>query len=168
MLCVVVGKDEGQCTLEAWAALRGPLPCWTGVSWSSWESGFEVALGVPMLTLFSVSSAVRGRGQRTAETPSNPKVTQLGKSHQWGGNHPDAEITPHGLPGRARMSRHRWGIIGLIWKRQGGFSDRPPCFPPHPPAPHNMFPWQRMVKNLEKELALLKQELAIHDSLVRG
>ncbi|XP_026634909.1 kinesin-like protein KIF9 [Microtus ochrogaster] len=27
------------------------------------------------------------------------------------------------------------------------------------------FPWQRMVKNLEKELALLKQELAIHDSL---
>lgn len=25
-----------------------------------------------------------------------------------------------------------------------------------------------MVKNLEKELALLKQELAIHDSLVRG
>ncbi|CAO2633441.1 Kinesin-like protein KIF9 [Lemmus lemmus] len=27
------------------------------------------------------------------------------------------------------------------------------------------FSWQRMVKNLEKELALLKQELAIHDSL---
>jgi hypothetical protein len=25
-----------------------------------------------------------------------------------------------------------------------------------------------MVKNLEKELTLLKQELAIHDSLVRG
>jgi len=25
-----------------------------------------------------------------------------------------------------------------------------------------------MVRNLEKELALLKQELAIHDSLVRG
>lgn len=36
-------------------------------------------------------------------------------------------------------------------------------------TPHlNMLPWQRMVKNLEKELALLKQELAIHDSLVRG
>lgn len=31
-----------------------------------------------------------------------------------------------------------------------------------------MSPWQRMVKNLEKELILLKQELAIHDSLVRG
>lgn len=108
----------------------------TLLDWSCWESGFEVALGVPVLTLFSVSSAVRGRGQRTAETPSNPKVTQLGKSHQWGGNHPDAEITPHGLPGRARMSRHGWGIIGLIWKRQGGFSDCPPCFPPHPtPTP---------------------------------
>lgn len=40
--------------------------------------------------------------------------------------------------------------------------------PPHPPAPRNMLPLQRMVKNLEKELALLKQELAIHDSLVRG
>lgn len=26
---------------------------------------------------------------------------------------------------------------------------------------------QRMIKNLEKEVALLKQELAIHDSLVR-
>lgn len=50
----------------------------TLLDWSSWESGFEVALGVPVLTLFSVSSAVRGRGQRTAETPSNPKVTQLG------------------------------------------------------------------------------------------
>lgn len=35
------------------------------------------------------------------------------------------------------------------------------------PSPF-MFPWQRMVKNLEKELVLLKQELAIHDSLVRG
>lgn len=28
--------------------------------------------------------------------------------------------------------------------------------------------WQRMVKNLEKELALLKQELAVHNSLVGG
>ena len=37
------------------------------------------------------------------------------------------------------------------------------------PAPsQTVFPWQRMVKNLEKVLALLKQELAIHDSLVRG
>lgn len=31
-----------------------------------------------------------------------------------------------------------------------------------------VLPWQRMVKNLEKELVLLKQELAIHDSLVRA
>lgn len=34
-------------------------------------------------------------------------------------------------------------------------------------SPASYVPWQRMVKNLEKELALLKQELAIHDSLVR-
>lgn len=51
-----------------------------------------------------------------------------------------------------------------MWERQDGFSDSPSCSTP----PLNMFPWQRMVKNLEKELALLKQELAIHDSLVRG
>lgn len=36
------------------------------------------------------------------------------------------------------------------------------------PAPPQTVSWQRMVKNLEKELVLLKQELAIHDSLVRG
>lgn len=34
--------------------------------------------------------------------------------------------------------------------------------------PPTMFPWQRIVKNLKKELALLKQELAIHNSLVSG
>lgn len=36
------------------------------------------------------------------------------------------------------------------------------------PLPPTVPPWQRMVKNLEKELVLLKQELAVHDSLVRG
>lgn len=52
--------------------------------------------------------------------------------------------------------------MGLLWERQGVLSDGPSC-----PTP-NYVSWQRMVKNLEKELALLKQELAIHDSLVRG
>lgn len=53
-----------------------------------------------------------------------------------------------------------------MWERQSGLSDHPPAHA-LPPSPI-MFPWQRMVKNLEKELVLLKQELAIHDSLVRS
>lgn len=73
------------------------------------ESGLRVVLVVPILTLFSVSPASKRQGTEKCETPSNSKLTQLGKSHQLGGNRPDVEITLHRLPARARMSKDRMG-----------------------------------------------------------
>lgn len=64
---------------------------------------------MPVLTLFSVFSAVRCRGQGTAEVPSDPKLTPVVEKLPVWRNRLDAEITLHGLPGKARMSEHRVG-----------------------------------------------------------
>lgn len=108
----VKGRACTEGILEAGAALRGPIPSYAG---NTPEAPGNWVLTGPqgrLCSLSLVSSPVRSRGQGLLR-PSDPKPTLVGKSHQWGGSCPDAEITVCGPPGRARVSEQRAGNHGL-------------------------------------------------------